>query len=304
MAETSGFFEAILDEFTGEYDLEYFASQFAAFFALFIGNGVFGSPTNQLKVSAGDALTVKISPGHSFINGYWYENDEELTLSITPNLTSSSRADAIICRWDNSLRRISTIVQDGSTEIIRNDSYYDLKLANVLVPAGAVSISESNIVDTRTDENVCGLVTQLLKVQTTADLFAQYNSLFWDWFNNIKDQVSEDMAIQIQQEIGDLEQEIGDLEGLNTSSKDSLVAAINEIEEESDELFTHITNIIEGTTTVGAANQLSPGHKINGVLFNGTEDITVVDATKPNIIYATVEPTEVPEGTIIFVYEE
>lgn len=297
MAETSGFFDAIYDEFTQEYDLEYLSAQFAAFFALFIGNGVFGSPTNQLKVSAGDGMTIRVSTGHAFINGYWYENDEELVLSITPNLTSSSRTDAILCRWDSGLRRISSAVQTGSTEITRNGSYYDLKLAEIVVPAGATSISESNIVDTRTNENVCGLVTQLLNVQTTADLFAQYNSIFSEWFNSIKDQVDDDMAVKIQQEIGNLE-------NLNTLSRSDLVSAINELEEESDDLFTHITNIIEGVTAAGSSSKLSPGSKINGVLFDGTQDITVVDRTKPDITYATFEPTTVPENTIVFVYEE
>ena len=67
--ETSGFFEAEWNEQTSSYDLEYLAEQFANYFSLFIGNGVFGSPTNQLKVSAGDGLTVKVSKGWCFING-------------------------------------------------------------------------------------------------------------------------------------------------------------------------------------------------------------------------------------------
>ena len=69
MSQTSGFFDAMYSESTNSYDLEYFAAQFAAYFALFVKSGVFGSPTNQLKVSSGDGMSVKGSPGWAFING-------------------------------------------------------------------------------------------------------------------------------------------------------------------------------------------------------------------------------------------
>ena len=56
MAETSGFFQAMWDdslknptteEYTGWWDRDYTANQFMKYFSLFVGNGVFVSPTNQ-----------------------------------------------------------------------------------------------------------------------------------------------------------------------------------------------------------------------------------------------------------------
>lgn len=210
MAETSGFFDAVYSESTDSYDLEYLAAQFAAYFALFVGNGVFGSPTNQLKVSSGDGMTVKISPGWAFINGYWYHNDEELVLSVASNIGTSSRSDAVLCRWDAGSRRISAAVLVGSTEVTRDGSYYDLKLAEILVPAGATYVPQSNITDTRMNESVCGLVTHILEVQTTADLFAQYESIFNDWFDSVKDQVTGDLAIKLQTEFTELNEKVDD----------------------------------------------------------------------------------------------
>lgn len=210
MAETSGFFDAVYNESTDSYDLEYLAAQFAAYFALFVGNGVFGSPTNQLKVSSGDGMTIKISPGWAFINGYWYHNDEELVLSVASNLGTSSRSDAVLCRWDAGSRRISAVVQVGSTEVTRDGSYYDLKLAEIFVPAGATYVSQSNITDTRMNESVCGLVTHILEVQTTADLFAQYEAIFNDWFDSVKDQVTGDLAIKLQTEFTELNEKVDD----------------------------------------------------------------------------------------------
>lgn len=208
MAETSGFFDAVYNESTDSYDLEYLAAQFAAYFALFVGNGVFGSPTNQLKVSSGDGMTIKISPGWAFINGYWYHNDEELVLSVASNLGTSSRSDAVLCRWDAGSRRISAVVQVGSTEVTRDGSYYDLKLAEIFVPAGATYVPQSNITDTRMNESVCGLVTHILEVQTTADLFAQYEAIFNDWFDSVKNQVTGDLAIKLQTEFTELNEKV------------------------------------------------------------------------------------------------
>ena len=55
MAEESGFFEAMLDQ-DGSYDRAYVAKQFADYFAMFVGNGVFASPTNQLMVTSGSGM--------------------------------------------------------------------------------------------------------------------------------------------------------------------------------------------------------------------------------------------------------
>ena len=208
MAETSGFFEAVQDPETGEYDLVYFASQFASYFSLFIGNGVFGSPTNQLKVNADVGLRVKVSPGWAFINGYWYHNNNDLIIPVPSNTTSEARVDSVRLRWNNSQRNISIVYVVGNVENIRDGVFYDLKLAEVIVPAASTRILDSNISDMRTNENVCGLVTELLEVQTTADLFAQYQAIFEQWFADVKGQVAGDLGIRLQLEFSELNKKV------------------------------------------------------------------------------------------------
>lgn len=200
MAETSGFFDSVYDESTGSYDLEYFAEQFAKYFSLFVGNGVFGNPTNQLRVLSAGGMNVKILAGFAFINGYWYRNDEEIILQVPQNLSGTPRNDTIICRWDNAERKISVVYQVASTDITRDDSYYDLKLATISVPPRVSIVEDSYITDERPKESVCGFVTGVVKTETTEDLFAQYDSLFSDWFEEVKDQLSGDLALRLQQE--------------------------------------------------------------------------------------------------------
>ena len=86
MAENSGFFNAI--ETAGVYDRVYDASDFAKLFSLFMTNGVFVNPTDQLKVVAKSGLTVTVKAGRAFIDGYWYELTEDTTITMSSNTSA------------------------------------------------------------------------------------------------------------------------------------------------------------------------------------------------------------------------
>lgn len=217
MAETSGFFQAMWDdslknpiteEYTGWWDRDYAAQSFADMFALFIGNGVFGSPTNQLKVIPGTGLNVIVTPGWAFINGTWYHNDTEKVISVPANSGSTSRIDSIKVRFTSANRESLALGFVGETSVVRTAAYYDLKLAEYVVPVGAVEISAANITDTRMNESVCGFVKGLMEVETTEDLFAQYEALFNAWFDSVKGQVTGDLAIRLQLEFTQLNDKV------------------------------------------------------------------------------------------------
>lgn len=219
MAETSGFFQAVWDdslenpitqEQTGWWDRSYTAKQFLDYFNLFVGNGVFGSPTNQCKVIPGTGLTVIVTPGWAFIKGAWYHNDTNKVIEIDNNSGSISRVDGIMLRYNNTDRTITAIATTGNTTLVRGETIYDLKIAEVTVEPNAVSITGANILDTRIDESVCGLVKGLLEVETTADLFAQYEAQFDEWFDTVKNQVTGDLAIRLQTEFVQLNQNVED----------------------------------------------------------------------------------------------
>ena len=217
MAETSGFFQSMWDdslknptteEYTGWWDRDYTANQFMKYFSLFVGNGVFVSPTNQLKVIPGTGLSVIITEGWGFINGAWYHNDSNLEVPLVTNGTSNNRVDSIRLRYSESSRSISSAVFTGDTNLVRGETIYDLELAEVIVTPGSITISASNITDTRTNENLCGFVKGLVEVISTEDLFSQFESLFNDWFSTVKNQVTGDLAIRLQAEFEELNQNV------------------------------------------------------------------------------------------------
>lgn len=217
MAETSGFFQGMWDEslknptteeYTGWWDRAYVAKQFMDYFSLFVGNGVFISPTNQLKVVPGAGRTVIVSTGWAFINGGWYHNESELLVEIPANNSSTNRVDSIRVRYSAADRKISVILISGETGVVRGDTIWDLEIAQIITTPGFTIVNNANISDMRTDENVCGFVKGLLEVVSTNDLFNQFQGIFEEWFDTVKNQVTGDLAIRLQQEFDELNQNV------------------------------------------------------------------------------------------------
>ena len=183
MAEQSGFFDAHLVD--DAYDRVYLAENFAKYFASFIGNGIFGQKLNELAIYQKDVadMSVKVTSGQAYINGYWYENDDDIFLPVDVADGVLNRIDLVVLRWDNSQRVIRLAVKKGVASsvayppsILRNDDYYELKLAEIYIPAGATNILQANITDTRLNAEACGLVTGVVEQLDTTDLGNQLQS--------------------------------------------------------------------------------------------------------------------------------
>ena len=70
MAEKSSFFTSL------NGDRKYKSSDFAEYFSTFIGNGVFPNPSNNLLVTSNGDMTINLSAGFAWINGYMYHNTD------------------------------------------------------------------------------------------------------------------------------------------------------------------------------------------------------------------------------------
>ena len=183
MAERSGFFDAHL--VNGEYDRVYLAESFARYFASFIGNGIFGGKSNELMVQqkASADMSVRVLSGQAWINGYWYENDDELSLAIDIADGVLNRIDLVVLRWYNSERVIRLVIKKGTPAtnasaptIQRTADFYELKIAQIYVKAGATKITQADIVDTRLDNSVCGLVHGVVQQFDTTEFGKQIDS--------------------------------------------------------------------------------------------------------------------------------
>lgn len=206
MAQKYGFFNSVNN------DRVYDASDVAGFLKKFFTNGVFN---NSLGVSANDNMTVSVAVGNANINGYSYENTETLVFDINESDSELGRIDSVICRLDLTNRQITTMILEGSyssdpsqPSITRTGTIYDLRLANISVPAGAIRITADMITDTRFGAD-CGNVTQAVLELDTSEIFAQYTKYFNDWFNELQDELNSNQAGHLQNELNNLRTALG-----------------------------------------------------------------------------------------------
>ena len=232
MAELSGFFNAHL--VNGEYDRTYLAEDFARYFASFIGNGIFANKSNELMVrQKGTAnMSIRVLAGQAWINGYKYENTEELSLSIDVADGTLNRIDLIVVQWNNLERVIRTVVRKGIASsnpvapiLQRNGDYYELKLAEIYIKAGSTNITQANITDMRLNSDVCGYVTGLVKQLDTSEFGEQLNHLITQYAEEYRTYLEQLKA----QGVSDVEGLIDDLNAIVADN--NLVVLSRDVEE-------------------------------------------------------------------------
>ena len=268
MAERSGFFDAHL--VNGEYDRVYLAENFARYFASFIGNGVFGGKSDELMVKQKTTadMSVNVFSGQGWINGYWYENDAELSLAIDVADGVLNRIDLIVLRWNNSERTIRLAIKKGtpasnpSAPILqRNADFYELKLAQIYVKAGATRITQIDITDTRLDEEVCGLVVGVVQQLDTEEFGKQLGAFV--------EQFMKDNQAWFTQ--------------FKTDSNSSVNTLLSTNQQRIDKLVSDGQTSINGVVTTGQqniANVVSTGTtNINKLITDKTAEVNQVIST-------------------------
>lgn len=255
----SGFFNSNITGYDDEgmpiYDRAQEASFFAKYFSNFIGNGVYPNPSTGMQVLKNEGMSVVVSAGCCFINGYfgWVEENETIPIE---NADTLARIDRIVARLNFVDRTIELAVKKGTAssnpipvEVERISDYYEIVLADVKVNANVSKITQANITDMRLDTTVCGMVTGVIEQVDTTTLVNQYISWyeeltkqaeidmktreksFDEWFEGMKDKLSEDIAGKLQLQIDDLIVEL-------TETKQDLEDAVSPIITESGDYIT------------------------------------------------------------------
>lgn len=200
----------------GKSDRVYYADDFANYFKPLIRNGIFAGQGDGLMILAIDNnMFISVSDGYSYIEGRGYQNDNKdgiKKMRIANSDIAQDRIDIVVNRLNKITRLITTIVIQGELsdtptppEIVRNDDYYDLKLAEIYVRSGVDKIQQADITDFRGDEAVCGWVTGLIESINATAFFKQYQLAYdafvkqtynraEDLFNDIRNLLDTDQA--------------------------------------------------------------------------------------------------------------
>lgn len=177
--EKSSFFNSVSG------DRRYKAEEWAEYFASFISNGVFPNPSTGLQVLANNSMVITVKTGKAWINGYFYFNTSDLSVTLDNADGVLNRVDRIVARWDLQERAIRVQVKKGTYSanpsaptIQRDADAYEVVLGDVYVGAGAVSIAQANITDQRLNSTLCGLVVGTVGELDTTAFSAQLQGWF------------------------------------------------------------------------------------------------------------------------------
>ena len=254
-------------------DRLYKAEDWASYFASFIGNGVFPVPSTSLQIVTGSGMTVTVRAGKAWINGYFYNNTGDLSLTLPTADGVLNRIDRIVVRWDLTERRIYSAVKSSAPSaspvapsLQRDADAYEICLADVLVGAGVTAVSQANITDQRLNGALCGVVAGVVD-QIDTDAF---NAQLQAWFDDYKD-----MSLS---EYNDLVSYMNSLALLGDQQYEALQAYMNAFKLQSENdfnaWFASLQNVLDEDTA---------GHLLN-LIQNNTTRIELIEAVLFNDI--------------------
>ena len=182
-------------------------------------SGVFGAEGNLAMTVVQDSMSIQISDGVGWLSnengdGIVFWNDSEQTngskLVLTHDVADGvlDRIDRIVVTWETTnyvaLPTISILKGTASSNptppaLTNNNIQRQISLAKVHIPAGTVSLLASMVTDERLDPSVCGIVTETVKIDTSA-MYDRVNKALQDVDNQ-----SQAVLDAIQKELADLE---------------------------------------------------------------------------------------------------
>ena len=250
--EKSSFFNSI------SHDRTYKAEDWAEYFASFIGNGVFPAPSTGLQVVIDEGMNLTVKAGKAWINGYFYCNTSDFTLTLATADGQLNRIDRVVVRWDLTNRIISLKVKSSAFSaspsapaVQRDADIYELALADIYVGAGVTAITQSKITDQRLNTAICGIVAAVVDQIDTA----AFNAQFQAWFDELQVVLDENTATHLFNMITELSESKEDAENKVTSITSSATdeqypsaKAVYDMIGDVDTAIEAINDMIGGTT--------------------------------------------------------
>ena len=159
------------------YDRPYVSADLRNVYMAFFKDGVFLNESTSLQVmTATGGMNVSVKAGSCLIQGAFGIEASDRTLQLNAASATLDRIDTIVARLDLSVaaRSIDLFVKIGTAAadpvrpaLTRNETVWELGLADVYVPKGITTISEARISDTRLETGRCGVVTPFAELDTT-----------------------------------------------------------------------------------------------------------------------------------------
>lgn len=231
-----------------------------------IGEGVKTGALNELEVFADSSgMQVKVQSGQALVRGHYYQSTAQEVLTVTAADLTNPRIDTVVLELDPSANSIVLKVIAGTpavtpspTALVQTDAgIYQVKLAEVLVDAAAVTISAGKVTDSRTYiETITGTIagSQITGEITVATIDGDRI------INNI------DSATIAQANVTDLVSDLADI---------------------TDDIANPLANFVTDATTARTLTSTDMGKTIR--FTSGSATVVTVDASTDFTVGARVD---------------
>lgn len=189
MSVTYGFYNSI------KGDRKYNALEMSSIFDGIIVDGVYMSIGDALNVKSSGGMGITVGIGRAWFNHTWTLNDSLLPLTLANSDVLLNRIDAIVLEVNNSteVRKNTIKILKGTPSskpvkptMTEGELLNQHPLAYISIPAGATSISQSNI-ENAVGTSACPYVTGVLKGMDIDKLVAQWGAQWAEWLSSNTD---------------------------------------------------------------------------------------------------------------------
>lgn len=164
-------------------------------------SGVFAGDDFSITVP-GNGNVVTIGEGIGWIRnskfaGKVVANKAEMSLDLGLPHATYPRIDSVVLQFNANSNATEIVVKNGTAqtnpappEVVRTESVYELHLYHVYRPAGAASVTVSNVTDLRLNDNYCGLMRDGVTGIPTDQLQSQVEALLEQIRQNLEQTAS------------------------------------------------------------------------------------------------------------------
>ena len=203
MALTCGFYDSL------NGDRKYNAYQMSSLFDGLISDGVYAGIGTGFAVTVTSGMNIAVDSGRAWFDHTWTYNGSKYTMTLEAADALRDRIDAVVLEINSSTaaraNTLAIVKGTAATNPVRptlskNGTKKQYALAYIRVKAGATSLSQADItyvVGTGETPYVTGV---LQSVGIDAQV-AQWNAEFNEWFENLKAQLSGNIATNLQNQI-------------------------------------------------------------------------------------------------------
>ena len=191
-------------------------------------DGIAPNPSDNLQVSTGEGMTVTVGSGFAICGSCLKLEENARILAVQASDTNYDRIDTVVVRLNvnDDARYCDLYVVQGVASaspvrpaLTRTSTMWELGLADIFVSKGSGAISEARITDTRYDTERCGVISSISQFDTTtiynqvqadlAEFKADEQADFLAWYEQMKNQLTEDAAGNLQQQVDEVKTAMG-----------------------------------------------------------------------------------------------